>query len=340
MDAERVSARRRCLYERTRIRRMLGYIIRRLAALVPILIGVSIVVFVLVRIMPGNVAQLMLGPNATPEQVQELEHEFGLDRPLLEQYTDWVSGVARGDLGDSFVRNRSVASELIDRLPITGELLILTIGVTVLLGLTLGGLAAVNYRRPADGVLRGVSILGMSVPTFWTATLVILLPSIFFSYAPPFQHVPFFENPWDNLREYGPPALVLGFASACGLGRIVRGGLLGVMNSDYIRTARSKGLQERVVVRRHALGNAMLPVITILGLEVATLMGGTVIVEQVFNLNGLGRLMLESVTTRDYPVIQVMALYAAAVFVIISLLIDLTYAWLDPRVRLTGGRRG
>lgn len=319
---------------------MTGYIIRRLAALVPILIGVSVVVFVLVRIMPGNVAQLMLGPNARPEQVEALEREFGLDRSPLEQYFDWVGGVVRGDLGDSYVRDQSVGGELLDRLPITGELLILTIGVTVVLGITLGVAAAANHRRPADGILRVVSILGMSVPTFWTATLVLLLPSIFFSYAPPFRHVSFFENPWDNLREYGPPALVLGFASACGLARVIRGGLLGVLSSDYIRTARSKGLGERVVVRRHALGNAMLPVVTILGLEVAVLMGGTVIIEQVFAVNGLGRLMLESVTARDYPVIQVMALYAATVFVVMSVLIDLAYAWLDPRVRLTGGRGG
>ena len=319
---------------------MTGYIVRRLVALVPILLGVSIVVFLLVRIMPGNFAQMMLGPNATPRQIETLESEYGLDRPMLEQYFDWIGGVLRGDLGDSYIRDRSVSSELIDRLPVTGELLILTIGVTVLLGLTLGAVAAMNHRRPVDGILRGVSILGMSVPTFWVATLVLLLPSIFFSYAPPFQDVSFFESPWDNLREYGPPALVLGFASACGLARIVRGGLLGVLSSDYIRTARSKGLNERVVVRRHAMGNAMLPVVTILGLEIATLLGGTVIIEQVFALNGLGRLMLESVTARDYPVIQVMALYAAVVFVLMSLFIDLAYAWLDPRVRLTGGRGG
>ncbi len=319
---------------------MLGYVIRRLAALVPILVGVSIIVFVLVRIMPGNYAQIMLGPNATPEQVSEMEHELGLDKPLLEQYFDWMSGVLQGDLGESYVRNRGVGDEILHRLPITGELLIITILVTIVLGLTFGAVAAMNQGRPMDGLLRGVSILGMSVPTFWTATLVILLPSIWFRYSPPFQHVSFFENPWDNLREYGPPAIVLGFASACGLARIVRGGILGVMSSDYIRTARSKGLQERIVVRRHALGNAMLPVVTILGLEIATLMGGTVIIEQVFALNGLGRLMLDSVTTRDYPVIQVMALYAAVVFVVMSLLIDLTYAWLDPRVRLTGPRHG
>jgi peptide/nickel transport system permease protein len=319
---------------------MIGYIIRRLAALVPILIGVSIVVFVLARIMPGNSAVIILGPAATPEQVRELEQEMGLDEPLVEQYFDWIGGVLRGDLGESYIRHRGVGDEILHRLPITGELLILTVLVTIILGLTIGAVSAMNHRRPTDGLLRGVSILGMSVPTFWVATLVILLPSIWFQYSPPFQHVSFFENPWDNLREYGPPALVLGFASACGLARIVRGGILGVLNSDYIRTARAKGLQEGVVVRRHALGNAMLPVVTILGLEVATLMGGTVIIEQVFALNGLGRLMLDSVSTRDYPIIQVMALYAAVIFVVMSLMIDLTYAWLDPRVRLTGERRG
>jgi peptide/nickel transport system permease protein len=198
--------------------------------------------------------------------------------------------------------------------------------------------SAANHRRPLDSILRGVSILGMSVPSFWVGTLVILLPSLFFSYAPPFKHVGFFQNPWDNLREYGPPALVLGVASGCGLARIVRGSVLGVMGQDFMRTARAKGLAEQVVLRRHALGNVMLPLVTILGLQAAALMGGTVIIEQIFNLNGLGRLFYESVTMRDYPVLQAMALYSAVIFVVLFLIIDLTYAWLDPRVRLTGGR--
>jgi peptide/nickel transport system permease protein len=317
---------------------MLGYVIRRLAGLVPILFGVSIAVFIAVRVMPGNFAQLMLGPNATPQQIESLEREYGLDKPMLEQYVDWVNGVARGDLGRSFLRDRGVGEEILSRLPVTGELLIMTMGATAILGLSLGMVSAMYHRRLPDSVLRGVSILGMSMPTFWVATLVILLPSIWFSYAPPFRHVGFFENPWDNLRQYGPPALVLGFASACGLGRIVRGAILGVMGQEYMRTARAKGLDERVVLRRHALGNVMLPIVTILGLEAATLLGGAVIIEQVFALNGLGRLFWESVTMRDYPVIQVLALYTAVVFVLLFLLIDLMYAWLDPRVRLTGGR--
>ena len=317
---------------------MTAYIIRRLAALVPILLGVSIAVFLLVRIVPGNFAQLMLGPNATPQQVESLEHEYGLDKPVLEQYADWIKGASHGDLGRSFLRDRGVGQEIVSRLPITGELVIMSMVTTVIVGVAIGMVSAANHRRPLDSILRGVSILGMSVPSFWVGTLVILLPSLFFAYAPPFKHVGFFQNPWDNLREYGPPALVLGVASGCGLARIVRGSVLGVMGQDFMRTARAKGLAEQVVLRRHALGNVMLPIVTILGLQAATLMGGTVIIEQIFNLNGLGRLFYESVTMRDYPVLQAMALYSAVIFVVLFLIIDLTYAWLDPRVRLTGGR--
>jgi peptide/nickel transport system permease protein len=316
-----------------------GYIIRRLAALVPILIGVSVIVFVLTRLMPGNIAQIMLGPNAEPEQIASLEHEYGLDKPKLEQYTDWVSGVVRGDLGRSFLRDRPVSDEILSRLPVTGQLLIMTVMVSATLGIMNGMLSAAFHRRLLDNALRMVSIVGMSVPTFWVATLVILLPSLLFSYAPPFSHVGFFENPWDNLRQFGPPALVLGFASSCGLSRVVRGSILGVLNQDFMRTARAKGLGEGTILRRHALGNVMLPIITVLGMEMAGLMGGAVIAETVFNLNGLGRLFMESALMRDYPVIQVMTLYTAAVFVTLSLFIDLAYAWLDPRVRLTGGRR-
>jgi peptide/nickel transport system permease protein len=280
----------------------------------------------------------MLGPNATPQQVESLEHEYGLDKPVLEQYADWMKGASHGDLGRSFLRDRGVAQEIVSRLPITGELVIMSMVTTVIVGVAIGMVSAANHRRPLDSILRGVSILGMSVPSFWVGTLVILLPSLFFSYAPPFKHVGFFQNPWDNLREYGPPALVLGVASGCGLARIVRGSVLGVMGQDFMRTARAKGLAEQVVLRRHALGNVMLPIVTILGLQAASLMGGTVIIEQIFNLNGLGRLFYESVTMRDYPVLQAMALYSAVIFVVLFLIIDLTYAWLDPRVRLTGGR--
>jgi peptide/nickel transport system permease protein len=316
---------------------MTAYIIRRLAALVPILLGVSIAVFLLVRIVPGNFAQLMLGPNATPQQVESLEHEYGLDKPVFEQYVDWIKGASHGDLGRSFLRDRGVGQEIVSRLPITGELVIMSMLTTLIVGVGIGMVSAANHRRPLDSILRGVSILGMSVPSLWIGTLVILLPSLFFAYAPPFKHVGFFQNPWDNLREYGPPALVLGVGSGCGLARIVRGAVLGVMGQDFMRTARAKGLAEQVVLRRHALGNVMLPIMTILGLQLATLMGGAIIIEQIFNLNGLGRLFYESVTMRDYPVLQAMALYFAVIFVVLFLLIDLTYAGLDPRVRLTGG---
>jgi len=315
---------------------MLGYIVRRLLAMVPILFGLSVLVFVLCRIAPGNIAQIKLGPDATPEQVAELEHEYGIDKPLPEQYVVWMRDIAHFDLGKSLLRDRPIKDEIASRLPVTVQLLIMTMGVSTTLGLTIGAVSAMNHGRPLDSLLRGVSILGMSVPTFWVATLVILLPSIYFSYAPPFSHIGFFQNPWDNLREYGPPALVLGFASGCGLARIVRGSILGVVSQDFMRTARAKGLSEAVVIRRHALGNVMLPIITILGMEVLGLIGGAVIIEQVFNLNGLGRFILESALSRDYPAIQSMALIIGVAVMLVFLLIDLAYAWLDPRVRLTG----
>lgn len=316
---------------------MLGYIVRRLLALIPILFGISILVFVAARVMPGNIAQIKLGPNATPDQVAALEHAYGLDRPLVEQYSSWLGDLAHLDLGRSLLYDRPIADEIASRLPVTGQLLIMTMGVAVILGLSIGVLSAMNYGRPLDTVLRGVSILGMSVPSFWVATIVILLPSILFSYAPPFGHVSFFEDPWANLREYGPPALVLGFASACGMARIVRGSILGVLGQDFMRTARAKGLREVVVVRRHALGNVMLPIITVFGMEAVGLVGGAVIIEMVFNLDGLGRLLLESALSRDYPTIQTMAVLVAVMVMLFVLLIDIAYAWLDPRVRLSGG---
>jgi peptide/nickel transport system permease protein len=315
---------------------VLGYIVRRVIAMVPILFGISVLVFVAARVMPGNIAQLKAGQDATPEQVAELEHQYGIDKPLVEQYVIWLRDISHLDLGESMLWNQPVADEITSRLPVTGQLLIMTMCVSVLIGLSIGVVSAMKHGGPLDSLLRGVSILGMSVPTFWVATLVIVLPSIYFSYAPPFSHVGFFQNPWDNLREYGPPSLVLGFASGCGLARIVRGSILGVVGQDFMRTARAKGLPESVVIRRHALGNVMLPIITIVGMEAVGLLGGTVIIERVFNLNGLGRFLLESALSRDYPAIQAMALIVGVVVMTLFLFIDLAYAWLDPRVRLTG----
>ena len=316
---------------------MVGYIVRRLIAMVPILFGLSILVFVLCRMAPGNIAMIKAGQNATPEQITQIEHKYGLDKPLVEQYVIWLRGASHLDFGNSLLRDTAIADEVGDRLPVTLQLLIMTMGVSVFVGLTIGAVSAMNHGRALDSLLRGVSILGMSVPTFWVATLVILLPSIYYSYAPPFGHVGFFQNPWDNLREYGPPALVLGFASGCGLGRIVRGSILGVVSQDFMRTARAKGLRESIVIRRHALGNVMLPIITILGMEALGLLGGTVIIEQVFNLNGLGRFTYESALARDYTAIQAMAMIIGVSVMLMFLVRDLMYAWLDPRVRLVGG---
>ena len=319
---------------------MIGYIIRRLLAMIPILFGVSVLVFFLARVMPGNIAQIKAGLNADPAVVKALEHQYGLDKPVLVQYGDWMKGLATGDLGQSLYLGGSVKGEIVSRLPVTIELLLLTVGISTVLGLSLGIFSALYYRRPLDSLLRAFSILGMALPSFWVAILIILIPSLLWSYAKPLDHSSFFHNPWSNFREFGPPAVALGLGSACGLGRIVRGSILGVLRQDFMRTARAKGLSESVIVRRHALGNVMLPIVTIIGLQITGLLGGAVIIEQVFNLNGVGSLLYQACFTRDYPVIQGMALYIALVVVLLFLAMDVAYAWLDPRVRLAGGSHG
>lgn len=318
---------------------MFGYIVRRLLALFPILLGVSLLVFVAAHVMPGNIAQIKVGMNATPEQIAEVEHQYGLDKPVIEQYFLWLNDLLHFDLGDSLLSDQSVGGEIKDRLPITLELIILTVTITSILGITMGLVSARYHGRFIDSFLRGVSILGMSVPTFWVATLVILIPSIYFSYAPPLGHVSILEDPWGNLTEYLPPAMAMGFASACGLARVVRGSVLGVVGQDFMRTARAKGLAEGVIIRRHALGNVMMPIITILGMETVGLIGGTVIIERVFNINGIGGLVWQSAFSRDYTTLQATALMISFAVMFMFLVIDVLYGWLDPRVRLTGGQR-
>jgi peptide/nickel transport system permease protein len=317
---------------------MQGYIARRLAGIVPTLLGISVLVFILVRVMPGDVAEFMAGPGANRQQIELIREQLRLNRPLPSQYLSWLGDVLHGHFGTSYQRGVPVIDEIARRFPVTLQLLIMTVGVSLLVGVPLGALAAVKRGGWVDALVRGFSIVGLSIPSFWAATLVILLPAIYFSYAPPFANVSFFENPWDNLREYGPPSLVLGLGSAAALARVVRAALLDVLGADYIRTARSKGLREVVVIRRHALGNAMLPIVTVVGLEVATLLGGAVLIEQVFALPGLGRLMLESLLMRDYPVVQTMALYIALIVMLMTLTVDVLYARLDPRVRYQGRR--
>jgi peptide/nickel transport system permease protein len=312
---------------------MQAYLIRRASFLIPVLLAVSIAVFFALRFMPGDITVILLGPDASPQQVAELRADLGLDEPMPVQYVKWMGNVLQGNLGRSYVLGNKVGAEILDRAPITLEILALTLLFTAVLGITFGVVSALFQDSPLDYVVRVTSIFGLSVPGWWVGIMILLLPAIWWNYSPPLGYVPIQDNLWENLRQFLPPAVTLAAASSAVLMRLTRTVLLDVLRQDYIRTARAKGLRQNVVIMRHAMKNAMIPVITVLGGQMVVLFGGAVIIEQVFSLEGLGRYMFTSIAQRDYPVVQVLALYTAVVVVVVNLLVDISYAWFDPRVR-------
>ncbi|MBI4640944.1 MAG: ABC transporter permease, partial [Candidatus Tectomicrobia bacterium] len=245
----------------------------------------------------------------------------------------WLFGIFRGDLGRSIVNGTPIFEELIRRLPVTIELMILSILIGLIIAIPAGIISAVRQDTIIDYVVRFISIGGLSVPTFWSGTLLLILPLLWFRYLPPMRYVSFFENPWANLQLYMWPSLAIGFALSASVMRMTRTMLLEVLRQDYIRTAQAKGLREAVLIRRHALKNAMIPVVTIIGLQIGRLMGGTVIMERIFQLPGIGRFLLDAIAQRDYPELQTIILLITAMYVLLNLLVDITYAWLDPRIR-------
>ncbi len=313
---------------------MQAYIIRRLIAGIFVLLILSVVVFLLLRIAPGDPARLRCGIGGTPECVADVRDQLGLNDSLPVQYLGWLGDVVTGDLGEATFTRRPVIESLKQRLPVTVELLIISLLVTIAIGVPFGVISALYRNSPSDYVVRVSAVMGLSVPNFWLGTLVILIPLELWGYAPPLgRTVSFFQDPVDNLRQFVPPAIVLGVVSAAGIMRLTRSSLLEALRTDYVRTARAKGLRERVVIGRHALKNSMIPVVTVLGLEIAGLLGGTVIIEQIFALPGVGRYFFQTLVTRDFPVVQSLTLYVGAAVVLMNLLVDVTYAWLDPRIR-------
>ncbi len=313
---------------------MQRYITRRLLQAVVILFVLSIAVFLLLRVAPGaDPARLRCNLGCNEERYQATRAEMGLDDPYIVQYGTWSKQLVTGSLGRDW-NGFAVSSELQKRLPVTVELLIITFMTTVAVGIPLGILSALYRNSPADYGARLTAVLGLAVPNFWFATLVILIPIQVWGYAPPLTGaVGFMDSPWDNLRQYVPPAIVLGAVSAAGIMRLTRSEMLEVMRQDYVRTARSKGLRERVVIGRHALKNSLIPVLTVLGLQLAGLFGGAVIVERVFNLPGVGNYFFEALFEKDFQVVQTLTLYTGVVVVSMNLFVDILYAWLDPRIR-------
>ena len=320
---------------------MTSYLIRRLLLVIPTLIIVSMTIFIVVRIIPGDTIDLMINQHAAglTKEVQlemrdYLEKTLGLDVPIYVQFGRWVKGIVlHGDLGTSLWKQTPVTDELIQKMPISFELGLIGLVVAMLISFPIGIYSAIRQDTIGDYLGRSFAIACIAVPSFWMGTMVVVFPSIWWAWSPPLMPISFSEDPMGNLKQFALPGVILGM-SMCGVNmRYIRTMMLEVLRQDYIRTAWSKGLRERVVVVRHALRNALIPVITLLGLSVPVLVGGTVILEQIFSLPGMGRLLVSSAFVRDYTIISGVSLTITTVVILINLCVDLLYGALDPRIR-------
>ena len=309
------------------------YLARRLLLIVPTLVGVSVVVFGLVRLLPGDAVTMLLQDYAYARDAEEMRARLGLDRPVYVQYVEWVGGIVRGDLGTSLRSKAPIAEELAGRIPVTAQLGVLGMLVGLAVAIPVGVLSAVRQDSWSDYLARSVAIGMLAIPSFWLGTLVITLPSVWWGWTPPLRYTGLLDDPAKNLAHVMIPAVILGLALSGALMRLTRAQMLEVLRQDFVRTAAAKGLTERAVVFRHALKNAFIPVLTLLGLQVSVLVSGTVVLESIFVLPGMGRYLLEAVQYRDYPAIQALNLVFATVIILANLVVDLLYGWLDPRVR-------
>jgi len=317
------------------------YIAKRLLSLIPVLLGVSLIVFFLVRLIPGSAIQMYLGTQveATPQQMEELKRIFGADKPVPVLYVEWLGRVLRGDFGYSLRTGRAVLPDIVSRLPLSIELTFLSLFLALLIGIPQGILASLRKHPVMDVVNRVIGLIGLSLPQFWLAALMVLAFSGFRGWIPMGNYVSFAADPLRNLKMLFLPSLAIGIGFAAVVMRYTRNSMLEVLQMDYIRTAKAKGLKKRVVIVRHALKNAILPVITVAGFNTGYLLGGAIVIEEVFALPGMGRLALYAIYQRDYPVIQGIILVIATLFVLVNLVTDLIYALVDPRIRLDDSSR-
>jgi peptide/nickel transport system permease protein len=314
---------------------MLVYFFRQVLLAIPALLGVILITFVLMRAVPGDVVTNLVGleGNVSPERMEEMRRMFGLDLPIHVQFGQWFGAVLQGDLGSSLRTSRPIVQDLLLRFPVTLELTFLSLLIALVIAIPLGIIAAVRRGTVVDFLVSVFALLGLSIPGFFLGILLILLFSLKLGMLPPAGYVSVQDSLLENLKNMILPSLSLGLVLAAAITRIVRSSMLEVLNRDYIRTARAKGLAERVVTYRHALRNALIPVITVVGLQFGTLLGGAVIIEQVFSLPGVGRFALEGINLRDYPVVQGAVLLIAAAFILVNLLVDVIYSLIDPRIR-------
>ncbi len=321
---------------------MYSYIVKRLLILLPTLIGAAILVFLLLRLVPGDVCLLRFGGEgsyADPEQIRQCQERLGLHLPIYVQFFDYMIGFFTFDLGVSMWTSQPVTEEIAIRFGLSLQVAIMATVVSIVIALPLGVISAAKQNTGVDYVVRAFSIAGIAMPSFWLGILIILglliSTQAWFGrpWMPPIDYVPVWQDPMYNLSQLIWPALATGYRYSAVATRMTRSAMLEVLREDYVRTARAKGLLEKVIVNKHALKNAMLPVVTIIGIEFAFLMGGLVVTEQVFNLNGLGKLFVESVTQSDYTLTQALVMLVVAIFVLVNFMVDLMYAWLDPRIR-------
>jgi len=318
---------------------MRDYIIRRLLLMIPTLLLISFIVFLMVRFIPGDVVELMVMEHAQQQagqvelDVDAMRAMMGLDQPIYVQYGEWMSGLAHGNLGESLWTGRALNDMLVERLPVTFELGLLAFLIAQLIAFPVGIYSAIRQDTMGDYLGRSGAIIGLATPNFWLATMVMVFPAIWWGWSPPVCYIPFLDDPITNLKLFIIPAILLGTSMSAVTMRMLRTTMLEVLRQDYIRTAWSKGLRERVVVMRHALRNSLIPVVTIVSGQIPIMIGGTVIMENIFSLPGIGRLFFDAIVTRDYTIVSGLNLVLAGVGLFIILATDLSYAYLDPRVR-------
>jgi peptide/nickel transport system permease protein len=311
-----------------------GYVVRRILVAIPTLIGISVLIFFMVRLLPGDIVSVLTGGDigSDPTLVARAREQLGLNGSYPEQYWRWVSGIFHGDLGFSLRNTQPVSQVLLNAIPITFELVFLGLLIAVVIGLPLGVLSAVKRDSKHDYAARVGGLIGVSIPNFWLATLLLLFTSRVFGWVPPLNYTPFYKDPITNLEQFILPAIAISVFTLAIVMRMVRATMLEVLGQDYVRTARAKGVKRNVVISRHALRNALIPVVTVVGFEIGILMGGSAIVEIIFGLPGLGNTLINAIFNRDYPVVQGATMLLAFIFITANLLVDLLYGVLDPRI--------
>ncbi|MCT4507381.1 MAG: ABC transporter permease [Tepidibacter sp.] len=312
---------------------MFNYIIKRLISLIPVVIIVSIIAFLITHIMPGDPVRVILGNFATKEQVMQLNSELGLDKPLHTQFVLWLSNIVKGNLGKSLFLNVPVTEAILSRIEPTFLLAIIGQLIGLFIGIPMGVIAAVKHRSWVDQTAIGVSLAGVSIPSFWLSLMLMLVFSVKLRWFPVCGYRPIAEVGFGVIKYLILPGITLGFMQSGLIARMTRSAMLDVLRQDYIRTARNKGLREKIVIVRHALKNALIPVVTVIGFSLAVLLGGTWIVETVFNIPGVGSLAINAIMKRDYPIIQGCMIFIAIIYILVNLLVDISYAFLNPKVK-------